>query len=555
MAEVRKYAAENEKALREMFGIDDTADLAVAMAEHKARADELAAKENERAVADYIEKQTKALTTYPDGFRESFTEAIKSAAPKSVEEAKQEIVKQRAIFDGLLAKMRLASKGMGGLQMLGPTLESETGVPEYASASFAIAESLRAHGMAKSRKLFKKESLTPAEIFTVRVLERFDENYRQQLKDEARRYREAETTADLNLPYSTARAIIEEAYPDLVAANIFDFNTMASSDERIYYESQYVGETGSFPSVTGTSNVNAAALDTWYTLAAGHKRLDFASLSMQQSGGGTPYTYGIDYVMDIENGRYMLLTGGAMAISTNYDLDYSYNAIRKGENATIEEGKAQLAFVMASAAADRLALKVTNEAIRFSRSQLGWDAAMQSINLLVKEVRRIIDGGLLNLSWTMALTVPNNIGGTWNSATDTLHALVEHILSAKTKVENRYYTPTYILMSKTIGNKLVLWDGFAAAGSRPGFMLNDAPGFLGEIAGLPVFCSTEFPDDWIGVGNREIIQHRLYSPMEIHGPFPAYSNGLLVGASQYYVEEYNATIYPLPGKAAVVRII
>jgi len=330
---------------------------------------------------------------------------------------------------------------------------------------------------------------------------------------------------------------------------------MDTPDARIYYESQYVGESGSLPTVTGSNNVNAAALDTWYTLSAGHKRLNYSSLSMQPSGGGTPYTYGVDYVIDIENGRYMLLTGGTMAISTNYDLDYTYNAVRKGENTTIERGKAQLAYVVASAAADRLALQITTEAILFSRSQLGWDAAMQSINLLVKELRRIIDGTLLNLSLTMALTVSNNIGGTWNSATDTLHALVEHILSAKTKVENRYYTPTYILMSKTIGNKLVLWDGFAAAGSRPGFMLNDAPGFLGEIAGLPVFCSTEFPDGWVGVGNREIIQHRLYRAMQMKGPLPAYSSGQLVGAEEYYVEEFNATIYPLPGKASVVRII
>lgn len=551
-----KLNKDQEAAVRAALGIDETADIITAVREASERRAALEAKERAAQVAEYIEKQTSSLNAYPDWMREKLRLAISKQEPETIEEAKAALVSQREVFDGMLAEMKLRGKGYGGLDVLGPVLESETGVPEFARGAFEIAEGLRGLGYGRRRQLHKKDVLLPSEVFAMQVLEKFDNLHRTKLAAESRMFAEAETTSDLNLPYSVTRAIMEEAYPDLVAANVFDFGVMNNSPDRIYYESQFAGESGYSNAVTGSNNVNAAAFDTWYTLAAGHKRLAFDGISMQPSGGGTPLVFGVDYLLDFEAGRYMLLSTGGMSTATNYDLDYTYYAVRKGEDATIERAKAQLAYVTLEAIADRLALQVTKEAIVFGRSQVGWDAAMNSINLLIKELRLLIERNLLHLSLSQALTVASNIAGTWNSGSDTTAALVGHILAAKTKVENRHYQVNSIIMSKTRGNSLILWDGFTASGTRPGFRLDGAPGLLGYLAEIPIFTSTEFPDGWIEVNHREIVQHRIYQPMTLEGPFPTYhTDGKMKANKEYYVEEFNGTVSPIPAKASVVRVV
>jgi hypothetical protein len=549
---LQTYIAQNETELRDALGLDETGDVTTAVREKTERLRRLEEAEVARQTAEYIQEQVTNLKNYPEWLRGDLLEAIKQREPGTVEKAKQVIVEQRKIFDNILANLKLRQKGFG-LDILGPVLESETGVPEYARVAWEITESLRMAGHAKRRKLHEKDALTPSEVFAVRYLKRFDENYKTKLDEEAKRFLEAEQTTDLDLPYSVMRAIAEEAYPDLIASNVFDFGTMERSPDKIYFESQYVGEAGSAPSVTGSDNVNAAAFGTWYELS--HKRIRFSGYSMEPSGGGTPFVYGTDYVIDFEDGRYMLLSSGSMATATNYDFDYTYDAVRKGENTEIERAKSQLANITLEALADRLALQITREAVIFSRSQLGWDAVTSSINLLIKELRRIIDQNLFNTALSQVLQVPNNIGGTWVSSSDSLQTLVEYIGNAKTKIENRFYMPTSVVMSKTRGNNLVLWDGFTTSGSRPGFVLNGAPGFLGEVHGLPVWTTTEIPDSHILVCHRELMQHRVFQAMQLFGPFPVYSsNGKLVAANEYYVEEFNGTISPLPEKGSVVVV-
>jgi hypothetical protein len=50
------------------------------------------------------------------------------------------------------------------------------------------------------------------------------------------------------------------------------------------------------------------------------------------------------------------------------------------------------------------------------------------------------------------------------------------------------------------------------------------------------------------------MQHRVFQAMQLFGPFPVYSNGKLVAANEYYVEEFNGTISPLPEKGSVVVV-
>lgn len=551
--EIEAAAAAKNTAIREALGLGETDDLEAALKEHKARLSQLEAEKNAREVASYVEAQVGGLKEYPDYLRENLRKAVDQAAPKTVDEAKAAIVAQRKIFDGILTEMKLRSKGMG-LTILGPVLEAETGVPEFARAAFEIGESLRREGsVARKRGLHKKEQLTPAEQFAVAYLQRFDENYGQKLKAESAMFNESETTSDLNLPYSVLRAIAEEAFPDLIAANVFDFGIIDSTPARVYYESQFAGESGYETAVTGNNNVNAAAADTWYDLS--HKHIKFDSISMQPSGGGTPFVFGTDYLLDFYNGRYMILSGGSMSTSTNYDLDYTYSNVARGENATIQKAKATIAYDTLNAAARRLLTNITDEAVVFSRSQLGWDAVTSTLNLLIKDLRRIINRDLFTLAISQALTVASNSGGTWNSASDNVQTLVEYMLTAKTKIENRYYTPTAFVVSNTRANDLVLWDGFTAAGSRPGFVLNGAPGYLGDIAMIPVWATTEIPDSWILACNRQVVMHRVFRAMELKGPYPSYDgDGNLLPAEQFFAQEYNGNISPIPGKAAVVKV-
>jgi len=63
-------------------------------------------------------------------------------------------------------------------------------------------------------------------------------------------------------------------------------------------------------------------------------------------------------------------------------------------------------------------------------------------------------------------------------------------------------------------------------------------------------------DGWALVMNREIVMHRVFQPMTIKGPFQTFDAAYkLVAAEQYYSEEYNASLAPIPGKAAYVKIV
>ena len=47
--------------------------------------------------------------------------------------------------------------------------------------------------------------------------------------------------------------------------------------------------------------------------------------------------------------------------------------------------------------------------------------------------------------------------------------------------------------------------------------------------------------------------HRIFRAMQLKGPYPSYdTDGKLVAADQYYVEEYNGTDAPIPEKGAYV---
>lgn len=551
LEEMRRLKADEEKALREALGVDETADLQAVITEREQERQRLEQQARERQVKEYVESQTDARSlNYTDETAKKLRELVMTRKPQSVEEAKRVIAEMRGVTDQIMASVRLAMKGRG--ISLGPVIESELGIPEFAKAAFEITEALHTRNLVRPRDR-NRAPVAPSDHFLTEALRVFDEKFKSQLIAEARMFAEAETLSDLSLPYSVSRAIMQEAYPMLISPNVFDWGVAEGSPISVYYESQFAGESGTSAVAVTNEVVNAAALDTWYSLA--HKRINFTGINMTNTAGNVTYTFGTDYVIDFEEGRVMLLDAGSMSAATNYHLDYTYEAMRKGENTAIAKAKAQLLSTTMTQSADRLATEVSREAVVFSRSQLGWDAAMQTVSLLIKEIAKKIDANLLTTGLSYAAKVASNTGGAWNSSSDTLAQLVEKLNAAKTKIQNRNYTPTAIVMSTTNANKLVLYDKFTQAGATPGFVLNDQEGFLGQVLGLPVFHSTQFPDSFAMVLNRQLILRRVFQPMLLRGPYPSYdADGLLKANDQYYVEEFNGHVAPIAEKASYITI-
>jgi len=516
------------KALTEALGKAETAEKA------------LAEKANAEAVAAAITEGTKDLP-YGDKMNALFVEAVRSAKPATAADAKALIEAKRAEYDGIAAAGTL--KGMGKeVKVVGPVFESTTGQPEFTKAAYEITESLIAAQEGIRHNL--QAPVTPSEFFAAKVLKEFDRRNRNALIVEAKAFNEAEITSDLNLPYSIARAIIEQAYPELIAASVYDFGTAANSPENIYYES-YAGEVGSYATVTNEDVTSDT--DAW--VATANKRLRPGTVVVKDSTLATTYAEGTDYVIDYADGKLWTINGGGISDNTGIKVTYTYDVFRKGEMAAIQRAENALTYTQLSMMADRLATQISTEAIVFSRSQMGYDAVTRTLGNLSRLVRRKIDKDILWKGLAASLIQANNSGGTWTSASDDVALFAKYIGVAKAKVANRFYMPTAIVMSVTNADRLSNWEGF----KRDGFgnaTLN-AAGYAGSVKGLPIFASPEFPDKYAQVVHRELVAHRVFNPMIFKGPFPSYdSSGNLIGADQYYCEEFNGSIVPVKEKTA-----
>lgn len=505
--------------------------------------------ESKRAaqVAKAVEEVIQSLP-FGDKLNKMFTEAVQEAKFNSVEEVKAFAESKRKEYGKLAAAGALAGMGFDekkqSIVMLGDVLENETGTPEFARVAFELTESVRKHEKRYKRTL-ELRAESPAAVLTEMLLAQFDKTYQRQLLAEARAFQEAETASDLNLPYSVSRAVIAEAYPNLVAANVFDFGIMEQSPMNIFYEA-FTGETGFSAAVTDEVET-AGAEDTWYDLA--HPNIVPGTVVVTSNPAGTTYVEGTDFVIDYELGKIKALTAGDIG-ANDVLVDYTYHATRQGENTEIERAKTTLSYQTITAAADRLADYITHEAIVFSRSQIGWDAVGRTMANIIRELRRDKDRRLIEKALMAALSVASNKTAAWDIGDAVYLDFVKRIGEAKVKVVNRFYTPTSLIMSATNSDYLSNWDGF----TRDGFTnaeLN-AAGFVGRVKGLNVYETPEMRDPFNLVLDRGILMHRIYQSLLIKGPFPTYSNGKLVAAEQYYAEEYNASLAPIGGKGSVV---
>lgn len=547
----------DKKALAESMGIDP-AKLEEGMKAAKAAQDELAERKRQEAIDKAIGEATKDLK-YGEKVNSLFVESVRAAKPGKAEDVKSIVEAKRAEYDGMMAAAKLGSMGhkpQGGvIEVTGTGFEEATGLPEYAKPAYMLTEALVQRQWSRGGFDWMKPT-TANEIFAKRYLEAYDRAYKTQLMDEARRYQlmqEAEAVSDLNLPYSVQRAIIAEAVPELVALSVFDFGLADTSPTRIYYEA-YSGESGS--SATITDETFTADHDTWVDLA--HKRVR-TGLVVELGGTSTVKTEYTDYVVDYASGRVMILSTGTISDAADLDITYTYDSVREGEGQAIQRGKGTLSYQTIELVADRLAAEINDEAVVFATTQLGWDAQTRTVGMLIREVREMIDSGIMRLGIAQAHIAANS-GGTWTSASDPLSELVEKIGVAKVAIQNDYYMPTAVLMSVTNADRLSNWDGYTAAGARStarqdGGMLGAGDTGL-SAKGLPVFASTQMPDAKILVLNRELVQHRVLGskPMHLEGPFPSYSSNKLIAAKQWYIEEYNQTVSLIAAKGAYVTV-
>ncbi len=508
---------------------------------------------NERANKEAVEAAiTEATKDLPFGkqLNEAFVESIKEADLTSVDAVKKFAENKRKEYGKLAAKGAL--KGMGfdekkGIVVIGDVLENETGTPEFGRAAFEIVESIR-KSENRSKHAIALRAESPAAIFTENVLKKYDQIYAPQLKREAREFNEAETASDLNLPYSVSRAIIAEAYPELVAANIFDIGVMEASPMNLFFEA-FSGDSA-YASVQVTDEVETMGAEgTWYDLD--HANIVPGTATVTSNPSGTTYVEGTDYVIDYELGKIQGIAAGSIN-ANDVLVTYQYNALRQGEGQAIQQAKIGLSYQTITAAADRLATDITSEAIVFSRASLGYDAVTRTIAALIREVRRNIDRRLIEKAVAAALSVASNKTAAWDISDSNEDDFVAKIGQAKVKVLNRYYQPTFLLQSVTNADYLSNWDGFKSQGF-PNALLN-AAGFVGAVKGLPAFASTEMRDTWNLIANREIVMHRVLQPMIVKGPFPKYSGTKLIAAEQYYTEEYNASLAPIGGKGSIVPV-
>ena len=546
LVEQTRQREDAEKALTEARRLQ-----AETEAENKRLAEaaaELARIRQEKEVADAIAAETASLP-YDGQIKEAFMRGVQHANLESAADVKAFVEARRSEFDAIVAAARVQQRG--GVKVLGAVIETAGGVPEYAAVAGMFQEQLRRRGLGNPVNPKRDES--KAGLFAAKYLASFDKAYQTQLLHESTemaRLQEAMATSDLNLPYSVMRTVIAEAVPMLVAANVFDVDTVEGSPTRLYFEN-YAAESGTAVAI---SNEDVTAAEgAWVDLD--NKRIRPGTVNVTLDTVGTQYVEYTDYLIDYANGRLYTLAAGSIADSASLDVDYTYEKVRGGENQPIQRGKGQLTYETITLAADRLAALISDEAIAFSATQMNWDAATRTISMLIREIREYIDVGIFRLAVAQAI-ISGNSGGSWTASGKDWDDLVEKLGVAKVAVENDYYAPSAFVASKTNAERISNWTGLTEMGFPDAIL--GAAGFANlQVKGLPVFSTTAMPDNVILVAHPELVQHRVLAsrPMELKGPFQGRDgDGLLLPSQEWFVQEYNATFSHIANKGGYVVV-
>lgn len=514
--------------------------------EEAAAASEQARRDAE--VRDAIREAVAGLP-YAATVREQLAKAIEATKPQTVEEARAAVTARRAEYDAVAAAEKVRAMG-GNVEVVGPVIETATGKPAYVAFAETVRDELYNRGLVERNE---KREHSPAGRLAARLLTDYDKACRSQLireYNEQRAWQEALATTDLNLPYSVNRAVIAEAVPELVSANVFDFGTIDSALTRVWFEA-YTDET---VGKTITDEVVTSDEGAWVSLA--HNYVRRGTVVVTNSAGSTTYTEWSDYKIDYANGKlFTLASPGTIGDAASLKVDYVYDAIATGEAGAIERGKTTMTYRDVSVAGLRVAVLINDEAAVLGMSQMGWDGQARTIAALIGEMREKIDQAVFDVALTAAVATTNN-GGTWTVASDSEADLAKKMGKARAAVRKAHYKPTAFLMSTTNADLLSNWTGLTREGF-PDALLGSAGFENMQVKGLPVFSSTEFPDSHILVVDRELVQHRVLStrPMTLNGPFQfRNSDGKLTPQKEWYVEQYSGQWAFINNKGGYVRV-
>lgn len=554
-----------ESSIRGVLGISESADLLVEADKMIVTNTNNAKQINESAKKASIESAIVDFTRdLKFGVLNSkFIEAVKTQKFESAEAVKVFCDSLSPAYSALTSQEKLAQMGYNSAKVTSISVkdvyESETGLPAYTRAAREITESIIRQDHGGELKLYDiRKPTNRNQIYASNYLKEFDKNNARALIEESKKFEEAELTTDLSLPVSITRTIIDQLLPNLVATSIFDFGFAEANNENIFFET-YGVETG-FTAVIAMGEINNSptpAIGGYFQLA--NRRITVGTFVLKNAAEAVTYVEGTDYVVDYEEGIVWILA--TIVNAQILHSGYTYSAIRKvAELGPIERLKNTLASMQLPINADRLAMALSNDVVIFSKTQLGYDAYSRLLKNLIFTQAKLIDKGIFMKAISCVLRIASNSGGTWNKGgAEATSGYITKLGVSKTLMINRYVMPQSYLMSVTNLDALSKDATFTAANSRVDNTLMDN-GFAGRINGLPIYMSTEFPNNYGLTIMPELVIHRTLrsGTMHMEGPFPMYDTGTnpakLLPGKEWYIEEYNGNISPLPQKGSYVVI-
>lgn len=546
-AEERRIREEHDRALREQLGIGPHDDLSAAIRERDERLARLEAEEQRRAVASYIEEHVQQVRGLGDDSRRRVAEYVRDDNPSTVEDAQRLLEREIKREEQRLAELKLKLGARGGdVRILGPVIESDVGMPEYAEYAWRVAERLQTRVRGRPWKPAQAKNIN--ERVAAQMLERYTEMYRREMSAERAIISESMTDADnINAPYTMGAVLITTVWPDLIGTSVWDVAAIANNPTRIGFAA-YAGESGHTGTVSGEA-VTFTALDTEYDL-------DYKQVTppLTMSDG---YSEGTDFVVDYANGKILALSGGSITAGTSVTVDYTYTAMSTGENVAVQQAAMTITYQTYDVVYSRLADEISHEAMRYSQSQLGMDIAMTVIENISREIQTIIDRGMFYAGLQGALRATNT-GGTWTEATDTLQDMIYKIGQAVVAVKsqaNKHYMPEVIVVSPKNAHRITTW--YQNQAYAPPTATINAAGYVTQLHGLPVFESVNMSDDYVLVAQRDLVMHRVYDPMRMDGPYQGRdaTTNKLKATKLWMAETGTITAVPINEKGGYVRIV
>lgn len=420
---------------------------------------------------------------------------------------------------------------------------------------------------------FSKPAKTASQKLAVEMFERFLTNHETQIiaganewdnlnkrRSEARArgatFDETPTLRSAyNLPYLVMAGIVPEVYASLVSPEVFTVMPLKNETQRYYVEAWGATPTASVSDEVVTSDENA-----WVALA--HPFVVKSSLNVTNSAGTTGFVMFRDYVVDTETGRLWTVSGansGTIGDSVSLKVDYTYQLLAEGENAPIEFVATSSSYATLVATAKRLGFNLSDEAVKFAASDLGYDTRGSHLQTATYRMAQELDRKMFEVAeayayaGNMKTTGWTKTPGSGVSIDDNLRLLVDRIAEGIDKIQQYFYVPTHIVMAQSLAHKFHRTDLLDMDVQRQGVAL-DSNLIAGKLHNLPVYAVPygQFADQSVLIlAGKDVVVKGVYSPLEIVGGEGFINRATtgdtnrLVAARAWYLQEYYDLVVPV----------